>query len=248
MGGLSSPDIAVAPPPAELAPTGPQAPAPDAGSSPEDAAAAGISPDAVPPSTDAAAATAPETPQPAVPTAEEQTKQQVVALAKALAEEMQAAKAKETAAASKPYLETVIDLSHSELEAERDLALAIKAGDTELQTQHTEALAAIRAQRKNEMVTRDKRPIEDRINEAHLFRTDAKNQLKQAKTSKDPRAIKEAQARYDDVSRYTHVVESEKKRFSKKGILQLIGALILTAVGQTKEQAAGGFKDTQPTR
>ena len=288
--GPSSPDIA---PPAELPPTGPQAPAPGAGPNPADAvaretmvgriesvlggppadaspsertdaiaAAARISPDAVPPSTDAAAAKghevkpsdgsepgadgtakdaaaakAPEPTQPAL------AKQQMAEMARAIVEAQQATKAAEAAWTNMPFEEKVVYLSSNEVAYENALALAEKAGNTELQTKLAEALAAIREQR-GVLMQKDKRPIEYRISEAKSLRTNAETQLKQAKTSKDPKdpkAIEAAQARYDGASRYAQIVETENKRSLKKLLFQLLVALGIMAVtevgGEVKEGA-----------
>ncbi len=203
-------------------------------------AAADIPPESVSSSTEAAAATAPEASQSASPTAEEQTRQQVVVLAKALAEEMQAAKAKETAAANKPYLETVIDLSSNEVADENALALAIKSGDIGLQTQLTEHLAKIRDQRRMLMLKDNNRSLENKISEAKTYRKQAQISRNEAHKGGNTKAIEDTQERYDGANRYVQVLEEENKRSWKKLMLQLLAALGLTTFSEVGKNAQAG--------
>ena len=257
MGGLSSPDtaIAAAPPPAELAPTGPQSPAPDAGSSPEDAAAAGISPESVSPSvvgeptgsaTGEPGADGAEAPQSAALTAEEQAVADALVKLKDEMQATEAAKTAEATWASMSYQEKVIDLSSNEVADENALALAIKAGDTELQTQLTEHLAKIRDQRRMLML-RDKRPPEEKIKEAKEYKEQAQISRDEARRGGNENDIAATQARLDGADRYVQVLEEEKKKSLGQFFLQLLRALGVTGLflgGQAKGQGEAGLSGT----
>lgn len=223
------------------------------------AAAARISPDAVPPSVvseptdttasepdadggpkDEAAATTPETAEPTAPTAEEQAAAEANVEAQRVAEEAAAA---EVAWAKMSYQEKVIHLSSNEVLAERGLALAEKDGNTDAQTAFTQALAAIRDERRMLMLGGDKRPPEEKIKEAKEYRKQAQISRDEARKGGNKGDIDTTQGRLDGTDRYIQVLEEANKKTLKQLLLQLLKALGVTGMflgDQAKEEAEAG--------
>lgn len=100
-----------------------------------------------------------------------------------------------------------------------------------------------------EAVNNDGRPVDARFAEAKKIRSEAGNELEQAKKAGNQEKIKEAQERYNMVNEYFLLVNDEHKKDLKKLILQLLLVLGFTATMEVNTQVKEGAQQTtQPQR